>query len=494
VAWAIPLRNPLPGNTGPLSLLVELLDWLLAPLIILWPLSVVVTFWVANVIANIPYDTALDDSVSALARHVRFEGEGARADLPAGTTSFLRADDLDTTRFQIRGVRGEVLAGDPDLAEIFPAEQTHQLVVYFRDDEWHGEPVRIAYMFIFTPGGAEHRRVLVQVAETLNKRHSLANRIISGIIVPQFFLFPFVAALVWFGLQRGTKPLNDLRERLRSRSPADLSPIDVREVPEEIGPLIEAFNDLLGRLAQTLKSQERFIADAAHQMRTPLAGLRTQLEFALRQPDPRELRASLERIRSSVERAAHVLSQLLSLARSQSGAMVEYEPVDANALVREVTQEFVPQALAKGIDLGFESRETHAWVAGNALLLHELFSNLVDNAIRYTGAGGKVTARVHGGESVVIEVEDNGIGIDEKDRELIFERFYRAQGNDATGSGLGLAIVRSIADQHRAEVTVRSNQPERGSVFTVRFPAYEPARGPARLPDKSPSSEERRAA
>jgi two-component system sensor histidine kinase TctE len=486
------LRNPLPGNAGPLSLLVELLDWLLAPLIILWPLSVVVTFWVANVIANIPYDTALRDSVSTLARHVRFEADDARAELPAGTASFLRADDLDSIRFQIRGVRGEVLAGDPDLPEIFPEDRTHQLVVYFRDDEWHREPVRIAYMFMFAP--AEHRRVLVQVAETLNKRHSLANKIITGIIVPQFFLFPFVAGLVWFGLWRGIKPLDDLRKRLRSRRPGDLSPIDVKEVPEEIGPLIEAFNDLLARLAQNLKSQERFIADAAHQMRTPLAGLRTQLEFALRQPDPRELRASLERIRSSVERAARSISQLLSLARSQSGAMVEYESVDANTLVREVTQEYVTQALAKGIDLGFEGGATHAWVAGNELLLHELFSNLVDNAVRYTGAGGKVTARVRGGESVVVEIEDNGVGIDEKDQDLIFERFYRAQGNDTTGSGLGLAIVRSIADQHRAEVHVRPNPVERGSIFSVRFPSHEPVTGPARLPSKPLSSEQRRAA
>lgn len=463
------MKNPIPGNPGKLSLLVEILDWLLAPLIILWPLSVVVTFYVANVIANIPYDRALRDSVNALGQYVRFEPRGARLALPAGASSFLRTDELDTIWFQVRGTRGEVLAGDRELGEIFPEELQSQNVVYFRDDEWHHEPVRIAYMFVYAPD-EPHRRLLIQVGETLNKRQHLANEIIAGIIVPQFFLFPFVALLVWFGLTRGTQPLEDLRIKLLGRRPSDLSPIDVNEVPEEIAPLIEAFNQMMERLATNMRAQERFIADAAHQMRTPLAGLRTQLEYALRQRDPQEVQASLERIRHSVERASHVISQLLSLARSQSETPPAYELVDVDALLREVTQEYVAQALAKGIDLGFEGADRPSWVDGNPLLLHELFANLVDNAVRYTAAGGKVTARVRGREFVVAEVEDNGIGIDEKERELIFERFYRAPGTEAAGSGLGLPIVRSIAAQHHAAVQVRGNAAERGSVFTVVFP------------------------
>jgi two-component system sensor histidine kinase TctE len=471
------VKNPIPGNPGKLSLLVEILDWLLAPLIVLWPLSVVVTFYVANVIANIPYDRALRDSVNALGQYVRFEPRGARLTLPVGASSFLRTDELDTIWFQVRGTRGEVLAGDRELGEIFPEEAQTQNVVYFRDDEWHHEPVRIAYMFVYAPDGA-HRRLLIQVGETLNKRQNLANEIIAGIIVPQFFLFPFVALLVWFGLTRGTQPLEDLRLKLLGRRPSDLSPIDVNEVPEEIVPLIEAFNHMMERLATNMRAQERFIADAAHQMRTPLAGLRTQLEFALRQQDPREMQASLERIRHSVERASHVISQLLSLARSQSETPPAYELVDANALLREVTQEFVPQALAKGIDLGFEGAGVPAWVDGNPLLLHELFANLVDNAVRYTAAGGTVTARVRVREFVVAEVEDNGVGIDEKERELIFERFYRAPGTEAAGSGLGLPIVRSIAAQHHAAVQARANPAGRGSMFTVVFPrAAAPAGG-----------------
>jgi len=463
------LKNQTPAKPAPLSLLVEILDWLLAPLIILWPVSVVVTFWVANHIANVPYDRALRDSATALAQTVRFEGTRAGMALPAGAATFLRADELDTIYFQVRGTRGEVLGGDRELPEIFPDEDQSPNVVYFRDDLWHDEEVRIAYMYLYPPE-APHRRVLIQVGETLKKRQQLANEIIAGIIVPQFFLFPFAALLVWFGLERGTLPLERLRQRLLQRRPSDLSPIDEHDVPEEITPLVQAFNRLMERLAQVHKAQERFIADAAHQMRTPLAGLRTQLEFALRQSDPQELQASMERIRASVERASHAISQLLSLARSQSETPPQFEPVEVNELVREVTQEFVAQALAKRIDLGFEAAPEPAMVEGSPLLLREMFSNLVDNAIRYTPVGGRVTARVKAREFVVLEVEDNGIGIDEQQRELIFERFYRAAGTETIGSGLGLPIVRSIAAQHHAAVQVKPNPAERGSVFTVVFP------------------------
>jgi two-component system sensor histidine kinase TctE len=315
--------------------------------------------------------------------------------------------------------------------------------------------------------------VLVQVGETLNKRQKLSNEIVAGIIIPQFFLFPFVAFLVWFGLQRGIQPLERLRQRLLSRRPGDLSPIDVLEAPEELAPLIEAFNGVMERLATSMRAQDRFIADAAHQMRTPLAGLRTQLEFALRQKDPVDLQASLERIRQSVERSARMISQLLSLARSQEETPPRFEPVEINALVREVTQEWVEAALAKRIDLGFEGSEEAALVEGSRLLLHELLSNLLDNAVRYTPNGGKVTARVSLGTAardfVVVEIEDDGIGISEKDRELIFERFYRVPGTEAAGSGLGLPIVRSIANQHHASVQVRTAPSGRGSLFTVIF-------------------------
>jgi two-component system sensor histidine kinase TctE len=463
------LKNQSHARAYPLSLLVEILDWLLAPLIILWPLSVVATFWIANAISNIPYDRALADSANALSRHVSFSSNRATLTLPAVASNFLRTDELDTIYFQVRGTRGEVLAGDRELAEIFPEEGQSQQVVYYRDAEWHGDAVRVAYMFIFEPGAA-HRRAVIQVGETLNKRQKLASEIVAGIIVPQFFIFPVVALLAWFGLQRGIQPLERLRQRLVTRRPGDLSPIDGREVPEEVAPLIEAFNGLMERLAANMRAQERFIADAAHQMRTPLAGLRTQLEFALRQKDPADLRASLERIRASVERATRMISQLLSLARSQSEAPPKFEPVDVNALVREVTQEWVEPALAKRIDLGFEGSAEPAMVEGSRLLLHELFNNLVDNAVRYTPAGGKVTARVTVRDFVNVEIEDNGVGIGEADRELIFERFYRASGNEATGTGLGLPIVRSIASQHRASVQVRPNPVERGSVFTVIFP------------------------
>jgi two-component system sensor histidine kinase TctE len=465
------LKNLLPGNAGPLSLLVEILDWLMAPFIILWPLSVVATFYVANVIAHLPYDGALRDAVNVLAQQVRIEDGRARIGLPSEASKFLRADELDTISFQVRGTRGEVLAGDRELAEIFPDEDVRPQLVYFRDDEWHEEPVRIAYLFMFADD-APHRRVMIQVGETLNKRHKLANDIIAGVIIPQFFIMPFVVLLVWFGLERGIRPLDRLCRRLLARRPNDLSPIEVNQVPEEAAPLIEAFNAMMERLAQSLKAQERFISDAAHQMRTPLAGLRTQLEYALRQTDPKEMQASLERIRASVERASHVVSQLLSLARTQSETPPVFEDVDLNGLLRQITQDWVSEALERRIDLGFEGLEGEAHSDGNPLLLRELFNNLIDNALRYTPPGGRVTVRLRAQEFVVAEVEDNGPGIDEKERELVFERFYRVLGNESQGSGLGLPIVRSIANTHRASVQVKSNPGERGSVFSVVFPRH----------------------
>jgi two-component system sensor histidine kinase TctE len=255
------LKSRTPAS-NPLSLLVEILDWLLAPLIILWPLSVVVTFWIANAISNIPYDRALADSVNALARHVSFGADkkgGVRFALPAAASSFLRTDELDTIYFQVRGTRGEVLAGDRDLAEIFPEEGQAQHIVYFGDAEWHGDPVRVAYMFMFDPQ-APHRRVVVQVGETLNKRQRLSNEIIAGIIIPQFFLFPVVALLAWFGLQRGTQPLERLRQRLLGRRPGDLSPIDGAGAGG--GAADRGVNGVTA--ASTRCAQERFIADAAH--------------------------------------------------------------------------------------------------------------------------------------------------------------------------------------------------------------------------------------
>jgi len=332
--------------------------------------------------------------------------------------------------------------------------------------------VRVAYQFLRAWPEPASPLVLVQVAETRNKRSDLASRVVTGVLLPQFAIIPLAVVLVWVGLTRGIAPLNRLQSLIRRRRPTDLSPIVPASVPEEVRPLIIAFNDMMARLEENLQAQQRFIADAAHQMRTPLTGLRMQTELALLESDPEQLRNSLTQIADSTERAGHLINQLLSLARAEASFEKLYavEPVDVEAMVREVAQELFPRALAKGIDLGVESNGQGMLVEGNPVLLREMVKNLMDNAIKYTPRGGSVTARTRHAGAPIFEVEDTGEGIPEADRERVFERFYRVLGSGADGSGLGLPIVREIAELHRATVSLSPNPAGQGTVAQVVFP------------------------
>jgi two-component system sensor histidine kinase TctE len=452
------------------SLFGEILDWMLAPLLFLWPISIAVTHHVANNIANQPYDQAMAESVSAIARLVKVSDNRVTVNFPAPARALLHADELDATYYQVQGLSGELVAGD---REIPPAEKPSQMTageVLFRDDDINGEGIRVAYEFIPVKGA--QAPVLVQVAETRQKRENLAGRIISGVLLPQFAIIPLAVILVYRGLTRGLAPLSRLQRRLRRRRPGDLAPIDTRGVPEEVRPVVIAFNEMMARLEQNLQAQQRFIADAAHQMRTPLTGLKMQTELALSEDDPLQVRASLKRIAESTDRAAHLINQLLLLARTEASheKVHAVEPLDLEVLARSVARDWVPRALAKGIDLGFEGEGWPLWIDGVPLLLREMLNNLIDNAINYTPSGGRVTVRVRSGDFAMLEVEDNGIGIDEKDRDLVFERFYRVLGSETAGSGLGLPIVREIAELHRASVRLEPNPGGQGSIAIAIFP------------------------
>jgi two-component system sensor histidine kinase TctE len=292
------------------------------------------------------------------------------------------------------------------------------------------------------------------------------------VTLPQFAVIPLAVLLVWIGLGRGIEPLNRLGRMIRRRLPTDLSPIPTAGVPEEVKPVIYAFNDMMARLEQNLQAQQRFIGDAAHQMRTPLTGLKMQTELALSETDPENMRTLLRQIAESTDRAAHLTSQLLALARAESSHKKthEIELVDIEAQARQVTLEWVPRAMQKNIDLGFEGTGWPLQVTGNPLLLRELAVNLIDNAVKYTPEGGRVTVRTRAGEFAVLEVEDDGPGIPDNERELVFERFYRVLGNEAPGSGLGLAIVREIAELHLGSVQLKPGSSGRGTVAQAVFP------------------------
>ena len=485
-----PLPDAAPEQRTQRSLFGEILDWMLVPLLLLWPMSIAITYLVAKSIANQPFDHLLDDSVTMLAQQMK-EIDNRVVPISVGAVrDILRADEPDAIAYQVLGPRGELADGDAQIGLPPDDEKAATTSVQFRNDTLRGTDVRVAYMLVdlrraVAPAAtavtlSEPRMALLQVAETFDKRAQLANEIIKGVILPQFIILPVALALIWFALARGLAPLADLQRRIRARRPDDLSPIEPGQVPEEISPLVASLNDMLERVSQSVQLQKRFIADAAHQMKTPLAGMRMQSELALRQTSQEEIHRSLEQLSKSSEAATRLINQLLTLARAENTGMRSpaLAPVALSELARSVVQDWVQTAFTRNIDIGFEPADRVVLVNGNHVMLRELLNNLVDNALRYTPTHGHVTIRVRCDaerQQALLEIEDTGAGIAATERTHVFERFYRILGSRAEGSGLGLAIVREIARQHDAVVDVFNNPhchaPQGpGSLFRVSLP------------------------
>jgi two-component system, OmpR family, sensor histidine kinase TctE len=524
------------------SLFGEILDWMLTPLLLLWPISLALTWLVAQNIAGKPFDRALEYNVQALAKLIAVKNNQVQFNLTAPAREILRADDTDLVYYQVIGTQGEHLGGELDLPAPPDDDKGKDSDVRLREDTIQGQEVRVAYIWMkvdvvrptsdqerlrierpersagppqasSAPSGGSAVReatsvganvqlvqsrgsnannnadqfVLVQVAETLEKRKTLATEIVKGVMVPQFVTLPLAVLLVWLALVRGIKPLAQLEKRIRARKPDDMSPLDDAAVPEEVAPLVLSVNDLLSRLTVSLTTQKRFLADAAHQLKTPLAGLRMQADLAQRETDADELKKSLKHIGRASVRATHTVNQLLALARAETtGRSLAKHRVDFVNVAREVMADSVPRALEKKIDLGYEgpaAGEAATRLEGNATLLKELVRNLLDNAIAYTPEGGRVTLQLMSDRfsgTLLLIVEDSGPGIPESERELVFQPFYRALGTNVDGSGLGLAIVHEIAMQHGAEISLDdadaaahgqalAHAPGPGLRVTVRF-------------------------
>ncbi len=465
------------------SLFGEILDWMLTPLLLLWPMSLALTWLVAQSIATKPFDRALEYNLQALAQFVVVKDQRVGFNLTSQARDLLRADDIDTIHYQVLGLRGEVVSGEAGLPLPHENEARQAGVVQFRTDQFKGQEVRVAYVWL-DRATQPRRLLLVQVAETTEKRSTLATEIIKGVMVPQFVILPLAVLLVWLALVRGIRPLSELERKIRARKPDDLSPIEEQHIPQEVAPLVSSINDLLSRLTTSLTAQKRFLADAAHQLRTPLAGLRMQAELAQRESNAQELRSSLQHIAQSSTRATHTVNQLLALARAEStGRALPSVEIDLAQLVTGVVRDSVPRALEHGIDLGYEGPSEvpeNCKMQGNATLMQEMTRNLVDNAINYSGRGGVVTARVlfdRFSGVKILQVEDNGPGIPESERALVLQPFYRSLGTNVQGSGLGLAIVHEVAQQHDAVVDMEDAHPEsqrRGLRVSIRFPAIKP--------------------
>ncbi len=467
------------------SLFGEILDWMLTPLLLLWPISLALTWLVAQGLANKPFDRAMVYNVQALAQQVKLgPDKRVQFNLPQPASELLRADETDLVYYQVRGANNEHLSGDRDVP--LPQDEEDKgssYEVHIRDDEMRGMEVRVAYTWIRLDADGK-RPALVQVAETREKRSVLAAEIIKGVMLPQFALLPLAVLLVWLALVRGIKPLSELEERIRARKPDDLSPLDDKAVPMEVAPLVLSVNDLLERLKDSIVTQKRFLADAAHQLKTPLAGLRMQADLAQRSGSSEEdLKKSLQQIGRASVQATHTVNQLLSLARAEGGgASVPQQACDMVRMVSDVLQDSLPRAMDKGLDLGYEGVEADSMgvkVMGNPILLKEMVRNLVENAINYTPSTterpGVITVRVlvdPYSKALVLQVEDNGPGIPLAERDLVFQPFYRALGTNVDGSGLGLPIVKEIAQQHGASISIDAtfeHQTPPGACFTLRF-------------------------
>ena len=469
------------------SLFGEILDWMLTPLLLLWPLSLVLTWVVAQNIASKPFDRALEFNLMALTQFVVAKNDRLTFNLTPQARDLLRADDTDLVFYQVIDQNGRLVSGEPEFARPPLATPAYTGKVWLRDDVVKGQTVRVAYTWV---SRAEGQQVaLMQVAETLGKRQQLATEIIKGVMVPQFIILPLAVFLVWLALVRGIRPLNALEQRIRARKPDDLSPIEAKYIPQEVTPLVDAINDLLDRLKSSLTTQKRFLADAAHQLKTPLAGLRLQAEMAQEAQRPEEITTSLQQIARSSVRATHTVNQLLSLARTETtGRNLPQQAVDMVDLVMGVMEDSLPRAWEKKIDLGYEGPEAvppDCLLQANPTMIQEMIRNLVDNAIHYTPEGGVVTVRVlvdpYSGVQV-LQVEDNGPGIPADERNLVLEPFYRMLGTNVDGSGLGLAIVVEVVQQNGATLHFEDTYPNRtqgkGLRVLVKFPpqrAHSPA-------------------
>jgi two-component system sensor histidine kinase TctE len=448
----------------------QLLAWLAVPLLILWSISTIVDYDIAKRFVNLAYDRALLEAALDIGRQVRLVDDQIYVDLPEVALQMLQSRQSDRLYYLVLGPGNEYITGEPDLPA--PTDPSTDRVRYY-DDEYRGRHIRVVALRVPVQPGSARGSVMIHVAERMTVRSDSARQIIFGMVLPQALLTIAATVAVWYGVGRGLRPLASLRGEVESRSHRDLSPLPETRAPLELQPLIHAMNGLLGRLSAVLAAQQRFIADAAHQLRTPLAGIKTQTELALRHSNSEQVEATLQQLHTATEKTTRLVNQLLSLARAEPGEKREHatEPLDLTALARETTMEWVPRALERNIDLGFDAPEAGARIEGNAFLLKEMLNNVLDNALRYTQRGGQVTVRVAPDTSVVrLNIEDTGPGVPEAERERVFERFYRVLDGGAEGCGLGLAIVREIAQSHNAEVRLDAGPNGIGTCVQMAFP------------------------
>jgi two-component system, OmpR family, sensor histidine kinase TctE len=462
----------LPNKILPLSSLrSQLFSWLLLLLLPLILIFALVAYLQASHYANSAYDKTLYRTALALADQVKTDDdEVIKVDLPQIAKDLLEFDENNDVYFRIFGPDGDLVSTHTELPlpTIYPQADGH---LYY-SSAIKGSKLRVVVYALPNLLIEASKPVYIMVGETLEERANMADEIILSMLLPQLLIILLACALLFFVIKRGLKPVDTLKTALLSRDSNDLSPMDSSHAPAELSPLLDAFNDLLARVNANIAKQQRFVADASHQLKTPLAGLKTQAELAMREKDPAKITHALGQINIASGNLTHLVNQLLSLTKAEPEAapMLEMAPVELCALAQTVTADWVTKALQNNIDLGFETSLKTAPIQGNAVLLAELMNNLIDNAILYTPAGGNITTGVkQQGNKTIFYVQDNGSGISQENQAKIFERFYRVLGTQKEGSGLGLTIVQEIANRHKASVQVESEGEGKGCLFEVSF-------------------------
>jgi two-component system sensor histidine kinase TctE len=448
-----------PAGQG-LSLKRQLLLWLLLPQLVLFLVGGALAYRIALSYAEKATDQSLTQSVRSLARQVKPIGSGLLIDFPRAAQDIIEQDPQDRVSYMVSSPPGRFLLGNAELPgpATMVAVNSHDALLYTTTID--GKPMRLAMLELDYGEAHNPQRLRVQVAKSLALQQRLTTELIADMLAPLLLLVTLMSLLVYGGISGGLQPLTRLQAQLGNRhspSPQALSPIELTQAPQEVHALAMAVNQLLSAVRRSLSQEKRFLNDAAHQLRTPLAGLISQTELALTESDPHALRARLNKVLSGAQRSSHLVHQLLSLARNEVEAKLE--PLDVAALARDVAREWTPRAVNQNIDLGYDGAD-HLMVAGQALLLHEALANLIDNALTYAGAGCEVTLSARAqGTQVVLEVQDNGAGLSEQDLPHVFDRFWRASELPG-GCGLGLAIVKEIAQRHAGSAVVLHNQPK----------------------------------
>ncbi|MGR9045380.1 MAG: sensor histidine kinase [Gammaproteobacteria bacterium] len=452
------------------SLKSEILFRLIVPVVFFIVVETVLSYFVTLHYADEAYDRWLLDSARSLMQEIRQKNGEVSAEFPPAALEIFKWDDIDKTYFKIIAEEQGMIAGDSFVPEAFDEETDWSRPNYF-NDTIRGEPVRVVSMMV--PSRGQQEKVFVHVAETLNKRRGMMIDILLADLLPQLVLALLIGINLLKAVNRGLQPLHQLADQISQRSPRDLSPIPETHVFLEVQTLTDTINDLLGRLAGVIASQQRFIANAAHQLRTPLAGLKLQAERALREDDLGAMKPAFAQIKNSADRVSRMITQLLVLAKSGpvDGA-VKLERIDLRMLARDICIDWAPKAMLHKMDLSYEEPEQALYVNGDEVLLRELLSNLIDNAISYGQEHGNIVVRLTRFPVPCLSVEDDGAGIPEMEKDKIFERFYRIPGSPGDGCGLGLAIVKEIADLHKAHLTLGCAGSGGGTKIDLRFSEF----------------------